>query len=146
MNYCTVEDVKGHVPDARLVEVTDDTHPNSSGSIQTAIVEKMIGESSDLIDAYIGRRFRLPLPGIPSVLKSICVDLTIYNLYERVTEMNVPEGMQLRYKNAVSLLKDIAEGKASIGDVPEEGTVENGFCAVSSSGKALFTMDSMGSL
>ena len=60
--------------------------------------------------------------------------------------MNVPEGMQLRYKNAVSLLKDIAEGKASIGDVPEEGTVENGFCAVSSSGKALFTMDSMGSL
>lgn len=146
MNYCTLEDIRGHVPEARLVEITDDTNPNATGSVNEAVVDKAIAESSNVIDSYIGKRFKLPLPGIPSVLRTICIDLSIYNLYERVTELNVSDGMQLRYKNAVSLLKDIADGKASIGDVPEEGTVENGFCAVSKSGDALFTMDSMRSL
>jgi phage gp36-like protein len=146
MNYCTLEDIRGHVPEARLVEITDDTNPNATGSVNEAVVDKAIAESSNVIDAYIGKRFKLPLPGIPSVLRTICIDLSIYNLYERVTELNVSDGMQLRYKNAVSLLKDIADGKASIGDVPEEGTIENGFCAVSKSGDAQFTMDSMRSL
>lgn len=143
MNYCTLEDVKGHIPDARLVEITDDTHPNSSGTIQSDIVEKAIVESSNLIDAYIGKRFKLPLPSVPSVLNSICVDLTIYNLYERVTEMNVTEGMQLRYKNALSLLKGIADGTISIGIDPEEGVTENGFNVASNGNKAMFTMGNM---
>lgn len=143
MNYCTLEDVKGHIPDARLVEITDDTHPNDSGSIQSDIVDKAIVESSNLIDAYIGKRFKLPLPSVPSVLNSICVDLTIYNLYERVTEMNVTDGMQLRYKNALSLLKGIAEGDISIGIVPEEGVTENGFKVASNGGEAMFSMKSM---
>jgi phage gp36-like protein len=97
MNYCTLEDIRGHVPEARLVEITDDTNPNATGTVNVAIVEKAIAESSDIIDAYIGKRFKLPLPGIPSVLRTICVDLSIYNLYERVTELNVSDGMQLRY-------------------------------------------------
>lgn len=143
MNYCTLEDVKGHVPDARLVEITDDTHPNDSGSIQSAIVDKAIVDSSNLIDAYIGKRFKLPLPSVPSVLNSICVDLTIYNLYERVTEMNVTDGMQLRYKNALSLLKGIADGTISIGIDPEEGVTENGFNVASNGGEAMFTMGNM---
>lgn len=29
MNYCTYEDIQGHVPNARLVEVTDDLAPNA---------------------------------------------------------------------------------------------------------------------
>lgn len=146
MNYCTLDDIKGHVSDARLIEVTDDGSPNCSGTIQEAIVNKAIEESSNLIDAYIGKRFKLPLPCVPSVLKSICVDLSIYNLYERVTEMNVSDGMQLRYKNALSLLKGIAEGDISIGIVPDEGVSETSFKVISTGGNSVFTMDSMGSL
>ena len=146
MNYCTLEDIRGHVPEARLVEITDDTSPNATGTVNVAVVEKAIAESSDIIDAYIGKRFKLPLPGVPSVLRTICIDLSIYNLYERVTELNVSDGMQLRYKNAVSLLKGIAEGEVSIGIVPEEDVPETSFKAVSQSGDALFTMDSMRSL
>lgn len=146
MNYCTLEDIRGHVPEARLVEITDDTSPNVTGTVNAAIVEKAIVESSDIIDAYIGKRFKLPLPGIPSVLRTICIDLSIYNLYERVTELNVSDGMQLRYKNAIALLKGIAEGDVSIGIVPEEEIPETSFNVVSKSGDALFTMASMRSL
>lgn len=146
MNYCTLEDIRGHVPEARLVEITDDTNPNATGTVNVAVVEKAIAESSDIIDAYIGKRFKLPLPGIPSVLRTICVDLSIYNLYERVTELNVSDGMQLRYKNALSLLKGIAEGEVSIGVVPEEDIPETSFKVVSKTGDAQFTMESMRSL
>ena len=146
MNYCTLEDIRGHVPEARLVEITDDTNPNATGAVKTEIVDKAIAESSDIIDAYIGKRFKLPLPGIPSVLRTICVDLSIYNLYERVTELNVSDGMQLRYKNALSLLKGIAEGEVSIGIVPEEDIPETSFKVVSKTGDAQFTMESMRSL
>lgn len=146
MNYCTLEDIRGHVPEARLVEITDDTNPNATGTVNVAVVEKAIAESSDIIDAYIGKRFKLPLPGVPSVLRTICVDLSIYNLYERVTELNVSDGMQLRYKNALSLLKGIAEGEVSIGIVPEEDIPETSFKVVSKTGDAQFTMDSMRSL
>ena len=146
MNYCTLEDIRGHVPEARLVEITDDMNPNATGTVNVAVVEKAIAESSDIIDAYIGKRFKLPLPGIPSVLRPICVDLSIYNLYERVTELNVSDGMQLRYKNALSLLKGIAEGEVSIGIVPEEDIPETSFKVVSKTGDAQFTMESMRSL
>ena len=146
MNYCTLEDIRGHVPEARLVEITDDMNPNATGTVNVAVVEKAIAESSDIIDAYIGKRFKLPLPGIPSVLRTICVDLSIYNLYERVTELNVSDGMQLRYKNALSLLKGIAEGEGSIGIVPEEDIPETSFKVVSKTGDAQFTMESMRSL
>ncbi len=143
MNYCTLEDIRGHISEARLVEITDDTHPNATGSVQATVVEKAIKESSDIIDAYIGKRFKLPLPGIPSVLRTICVDLSIYNLYERVTEMDISEGMKLRYNNAIKMLERIAEGKMSIGIAPEEPIAEMGFAVASNGCEPMFSMESM---
>ncbi len=148
MNYCTLDDIRGHVPDARLVEVTDDLTPNADGEIKENIVVKAIEESSTLIDAYIGKRFRLPLPRIPRVLRMICVDLTIYNLYERLTEMSITEGMKLRYNNAIALLKRIADGEVSIG-IDEIGPVDEFSFKVSSKldgGPAIFSLESMRSL
>ena len=143
MNYCTLEDIRGHISEARLVEITDDTHPNDSGTVNADIVEKAIKESSDIIDAYIGKRFKLPLPGIPSVLRTICVDLSIYNLYERVTEMDISEGMKLRYNNAIKMLERIAEGEMSIGIAPEEPIAEMGFAVASNGREPMFSLESM---
>lgn len=144
MNYCTLDDIKGHVPDRRLVELTDDLNPNDEGSIVEAVVAKAIDEAATLVDAYIGKRYSLPLPSVPPVLRMVAVDLSIYNLYERLTEMNVTDGMKLRYNNAVALLKQIASGDLPLG-LPEPEVPAQGFSAVSlvAGGPALFTMDSM---
>lgn len=142
MNYCTLEDIRGHVPEARLVEITDDNNPNNTGKVNTAIVDKAIEESSATIDSYIGKRFRLPLPSVPSVLRSICIDLSIYNLYERVTETDVTDGMQLRYKNAIKQLERIAEGLNSIG-ISEEPIDDAGFAVSSNGGPSIFNLGSM---
>ena len=54
MNYCTLEDIRGHVPDARLVEVTDDLTPNADGEIKQDIVGKAIEEPMRMIARNAG--------------------------------------------------------------------------------------------
>lgn len=141
--YCTLEDIKGHIPDRRLVELTDDLNPNDEGSIVEAVVAKAIDEAETLVDAYIGKRYALPLPSVPPVLRMVAIDLSIYNLYERLTEMNVTEGMKLRYNNAVKLLTQIASGDLPLG-LPEPEVPAQGFSvATLAMGPSLFTMDTM---
>ncbi len=145
MNYCTYEDIQGHIPEARLVEVTDDLAPNASGEVKVAIVEKAIKESSTLIDSYVRKRFPRPFQSVPEVLRMVCVDLSIYNLYERVTELNITDGMKLRYDNAIKLLIRIANGEQDIGVDPDESVTETGFSVASKldGGPAMFSLSSM---
>ena len=145
MNYCTYEDIQGHIPEARLVEVTDDLAPNASGEVNAAIVEKAIEESSTLIDSYVRKRFPRPFQSVPKVLRMVCVDLSIYNLYERVTELNITDGMKLRYDNAIKLLIRIADGQQDIGVAPDEPVTETGFSVASKvdGGPAMFSLSSM---
>ena len=145
MNYCTYEDIKGHVPEARLVEVTDDLSPNATGTVNVEIVEKAIKESSTLIDSYVRKRFPRPFQSVPEVLRMVCIDLSIYNLYERVTELNITDGMKLRYDNAIKLLIRIADGEQDFGVDPDEPVVESGFSVASklNGGPAMFSLESM---
>lgn len=145
MNYCTYEDIQGHIPEARLVEVTDDLAPNASGEVKVAIVEKAIKESSTLIDSYVRKRFPRPFQSVPEVLRMICIDLSIYNLYERVTELNITDGMKLRYDNAIKLLIRIANGEQDIGVDSDESVTETGFSVASKldGGPAMFSLSSM---
>lgn len=145
MNYCTYEDIKGHVPEARLVEVTDDLSPNATGTVNVEIVEKAIKESSTLIDSYVRKRFPRPFQSVPEVLRMVCIDLSIYNLYERVTELNITDGMKLRYDNAIKLLIRIADGEQDIGVDLDEPVVESGFSVASklNGGPAMFSLESM---
>ena len=145
MNYCTYEDIQGHIPEARLVEVTDDLAPNASGEVKVTIVEKAIKESSTLIGSYVRKRFPRPFQSVPEVLRMVCVDLSIYNLYERVTELNITDGMKLRYDNAIKLLIRIADGQQDIGVAPDEPVTETGFSVASKvdGGPAMFSLSSM---
>lgn len=145
MNYCTYEDIQGHIPEKRLVEVSDDLAPNASGEVNVAIVEKAIEESSTLIDSYVRKRFPRPFQSVPKVLRMVCVDLSIYNLYERVTELNITDGMKLRYDNAIKLLIRIADGQQDIGVAPDEPVTETGFSVASKvdGGPAMFSLSSM---
>lgn len=80
------------------------------------------------------------------MLRSVCVDLSIYNLYERITEMNISEGMKLRYNNAIALLKRIADGEASIGLEDGNKAEEAGFKVMGTNAPSMFTLESMSSL
>jgi len=143
MVYCGLDDIKGEIPEIRIIELTDDDSPNSSGSINLSIVNNRIEKACTTVDGYLRARFTLPLPSVPPIIKSLATDLAVYHLYERLTEMNCTEGMILRYNKAIKMLEKIADGTIPIGIEEQDDTAEGFPTAVLSPGPPMFPMEFM---
>lgn len=139
--YCTLDDIRATLPEVRLVELTDDLSPNPSGSVNLGIVDQAIQGAGILIDAYIGRRYALPLSVIPPLLGKLAVDLAVYDLYRRRNELSVSDGMQLAYRNAIAMLKGVADGSVSIGLDPADAGKDSGLDAVFEVQEPVFTSE-----
>lgn len=145
--YCTVDDLRASQLTIRLIEATDDAHPNNSGAVNSAIAEEMIALACGVIDGYIAGRVTLPLVQVPVIIRKIAVDLSLFNLYERVGKTAKDSPIDRRKESALALLRDIQKGALSLGVPAEPGTIapySGG--ALISTGTAEFTMDSMRSL
>lgn len=131
MMYCTVDDLRAHLPERRLIEVSDDVHPNSAGEVQASVVDAAIQSAGALIDSYVGQRYPLPLSTVPDILRRIAVNLAVCDLYDRVTEMQTTEGMRDRRKEATRLLELILDGKITLGLPKSADNANSLFAAVS---------------
>jgi len=140
--YCTLEDIKAHLPAKDIAELSND----GRNTINEDVVDAAINESGVLIDSMIGGRYSLPFQNVPPLLKNICINLSIYNLQQRQINLDDNSGMRKRYDNAMKLLEKIASGEILLGaPMPSESP---GFFASSmvAGGPAQFTMATMGSL
>ncbi|MDL2320768.1 DUF1320 domain-containing protein [Desulfosarcina sp. OttesenSCG-928-B08] len=117
MAYSSLVAIQDKLPDDTLLRLTDDENGNV---IVIDRINSAISWADGWIDAYIGKRHTLPLKTVPMVLESISVDLAIYRLYLR--RGNVPEDIEFAYKEAISFLKDVSTGKASLGEEDPDGT------------------------
>ncbi|WP_317992596.1 gp436 family protein [Bartonella gliris] len=86
-------------------------------------------QASGEIDVHLSHRYLVPIAGQPAALSMICVNVAVYNLAIRHTALTTT--IEDRYKQAVDLLKRIAEGKAGLGvDEPkimsEDGPLRDG--------------------
>lgn len=115
MIYCTLEDLRTALPEKRLIEATDDSLPSADGSVQEPVADAAMRSASVLIDAHLGTRYALPLPMVPDVLRRICVNLAVHDLYARVRTMELPEAIKDRYKEAIRLLESVRDGKIGLG-------------------------------
>lgn len=113
--YCTVDDLRLSQPDLRLIETTDDVHPNATGTIKVSIAQEQIDLACGVIDGYLASRYSLPLSVTPIIVKKIAVDLALHGLYERIGAAGKDSDMDLRKKSAMELLNSIAKGILSLG-------------------------------
>ncbi|MBF0521375.1 MAG: DUF1320 domain-containing protein [Nitrospirae bacterium] len=109
--YITATDIYAVIKEAAAIELTDD---ENTGSVNVDFVNSAITKSDGVIDSYLATRYKLPLSIVPDVIKSVAVTLTVYNLYQR-SSLEVDEKTKKAYTDAVSLLKDISKGAASLG-------------------------------
>ena len=121
MNYCTHDDILKEISESKLVELTSD-----GDTVDWGVVDQAIEDASNLIDSYIGQRYSLPLGSIPQVLRKVCVDIAIYEIYAK--RLNEAPGYDFedmpvvkRYKDAMQWLKDVVAGKAGIYGADESG-------------------------
>ncbi len=116
MPYCTIDDVRRQLEEARLVQLTDD---EGTGELVEERVTQAIRDADDEIDSYLGLRMRVPLSPAPDTVRRLSVDIAVYNLYSRREKL--PENRLERYRNCVRFLESAASGKISLGQNDPEG-------------------------
>jgi phage gp36-like protein len=113
--YCTLADLEAAVTTRRLIEATNDDDPTATGSIDQGKVDAAIAAAGDLIDGYLGKRYPLPLPSIPTLVTRLAVDLAVRNLFARVQDGEMSQGVRDRGKESVRTLELIMRGEISLG-------------------------------
>lgn len=106
--YCTLDDLKQAIPEINLIQLTNDA-PDATTVDQTKI-DGFITDSVELIDSNIRGQYTLPINPVPGIVKQIAVDITLYKIYSRRYELEMPETMAERFKQAMKLLEQIRKG------------------------------------
>lgn len=138
MAYCTSDDIKKAIPEATIIQLTDDAN---TGAIVQDKVDEAIATADGEIDGYCATRFTVPFNPVPGIISKFSIDIAIYNLYSRITE-TVPETRSDRYKNAIRVLEKIAEGKIKLGDSGDTPPSRPGAAMVTGNSR-LFTRDTL---
>ncbi len=112
MAYCTQADILEQIDDRTLVELTDDS---DLAELDEGVVTRAIEDADSLINGYGRLRYTVPLVPVPSMARKLSVDIAIYNLYAR--RRGAPEDRRQRYLDAIAFLKEVAAGRASLGDM-----------------------------
>ena len=142
MAYSTQSDLEKQLPNELLVQLADD---DGDGVIDSGIVPDAIQKADDEINAYAATRYTVPFVPVPTLIKALSVDLSIWNLYARRGREN--ETVTKRYDRAVKLLRDIAAGTATLGETPGPAESETGLpeSTTTVSDERIFTKDTLGS-
>ena len=121
MAYCTQADLLEQISQDKLIQLTDD---DDAGIVDSDMVTRAIADADAEIDSYCGTKYDIPFSPVPVMIRKVSVDITIYNLYAR--RMGAPKDRKERYDDAISFLKDIAKGIASLGSDAPSGDDDAG--------------------
>lgn len=140
MAYCTLDDLKEKISEDELIQLTDD---EGTGVIVTSRTDRAMEDASSEIDAYASGRYQVPLDPVPPVIRKFAVDLAIYNLLQR--REGADEDRQRDYANAIAFLKNVSEGKVTLGVTPRPDPAEeaSGTTGITSTRTKVFDTDFM---
>lgn len=110
--YCQIEDIRKQISLDTLIQLTDD---NQTGEIDIEIAEEAINYSGTLINGYLIGRYNIPINNeIPDIVKIVAIDLSIYRLYSRRFQTDMPDSVSEKYKNSMKILEQIQKGIISL--------------------------------
>ena len=112
MNYATANDMVERFGESVMIGLTDLTH---AGVVDTAKAELALEDATAEIDGYLGR-YQLPLNPVPKILRVYACDIARYRLATGMRQTN--DDLLSRYEAAISYLKLVAKGVASLGGLP----------------------------
>ena len=111
--YAEKADLLKEISEEELIQLTDD---EGTGLVNDDVVLDIMDKATSEIDSYLAVRFTLPLSSVPTLLKRICVDISLYYLKMRRGIVNDED--KERKKNSDKLLGLIQSGKLTLG-VPQ---------------------------
>lgn len=108
MSYSTINGVFSRYKPIRTLVGSGDVQVSSDDVSSIFILD-----AESFVDAYISRRYTVPLNPVPSLITQITSDLAIFNMMvEKLPE--VPDFFQPRYDRAIKTLEMIRDGKMDL--------------------------------
>lgn len=139
MPYCTLTDLTTMVDEAELIALTDD---DDEGAVDTDITDAAIADADAAIDTYLVKKYTVPMTApVPTVIRKLSVDVALYNLFTR--RGRVSEAVEQRFKSAITMLRDIAAGRAGIPGAVDAPTSLSDDAVTITSGTRRFTRTTM---
>lgn len=108
MAYATQDDIVTLYSERALYVADRD----GDGIVDAEAVAGALENASTEIDTHIGARHSVPIDPTPPILRDCAVDIALYRL--ALSRDVLTDEMSTRYKDRISLLKDIAAGRASL--------------------------------
>ena len=128
MRYCTLPDLLQAIPVQTLIQLSNDEVAADAPDMD--VVDAAVVQAEELVDAHLRGRYTLPLPSVPTVIKSVAVALVRHWLYARRPEGNdLPDAVRASYRDAIKTLEAVRDAKLTLGDqvttaqTPEPGAV-----------------------
>lgn len=116
----------------------------ASGQLNDGWIDEALEQADAEISGRLSRRYVLPLPSVPAMLRGIAITVAFYWLCDR--DQQATNLVEERYQRAIDQLREIASGKLDLGlptaDAPAEGDV--GKVELVQEGGRLFTRKSLG--
>lgn len=116
MAYCEMEDITLRIPASFVSSLANDAGGDEP---DMATVERAIADADSLINAHVRSRYQVPFTTVPELIKRLSVDLSVYYLYQRKYDNDMPEPVRFRYTDAIRLLTSIGNGAMHIEDLPD---------------------------
>jgi len=110
-NYISSSDLERRLTSDELVQLAD---LDEDGTADTAVISQAISDAESLVNSYVGARTTVPLATVPDHVKTLCINLAIYYLH--LGRRSVTEDIQKQFEADMRQLRDIAAGRAALGD------------------------------
>jgi phage gp36-like protein len=126
--YATRQNIVDRYGAAALTVAAD---RDSDGAEDAGVVDQALTDASELIDSYLASKYTLPLPlpNAPAVLTQMAVDIAFYKLCQGAAALT--DEIKDRNTQALRWLRDVADGRAALGEVPEPARIDAGVTVVS---------------
>ena len=120
MTYATPQDLIAKLGEREALALSDRL---GTGQVDMVALTLALNEASDEIDAYVGRRYLLPLADAsgnvltipPTVLTRVAIDIVRYRMTG--TEIMETEPIRIRFRDAIRLCEQIAKGEINLGNL-----------------------------
>ncbi|TAN61081.1 MAG: DUF1320 domain-containing protein [Magnetospirillum sp.] len=137
MAYATQADITDGYGGDLLLIVSD---RNGDGEIDATAVARALAAATALIESFLAVRYPTPLTTVPDLVRDMCVDIALYKLAGG--GVGPTDEMRLRYEDALSLLKRIADAKANL-DILQPAEPAGAGDVLLVAGDRVFTPDSL---
>lgn len=138
MTYATKQNMIDRFDAEELERLTD--RDGTAGAIVDSVLDRALVDADAKINSYLSGHYTLPLADTPDVLVRTAADLARFYLHKD----GATDSVQKAYDHAIGFLKDVAAGRARLGDQDTPGeTPASGSGPVFVAGERVFSDETL---